>query len=204
MDNEYVLAGYLVASRAQRQDWQDAGLPSNDLVSMSECVVDLVPADPGGWDEWFADPASAEQARARAGELDLHVLAVGIAAADVPALLEDLAGGGCDQLAGCLPERLTRREPISDIGSGHILGFELVGYDTGRWHTWTCLGGLVDDVRQATGVRPQRWGLIQDEEQARGAAEWLTASKLGDPKVFLWVAAVLMDVRYGRNNARQE
>ncbi|GIH73388.1 hypothetical protein Mth01_56410 [Sphaerimonospora thailandensis] len=78
--------------------------------------------------------------------------------------------------------------------SGRRLGFELVGFDSGRWHTWTCLGGLVADVYRATGVQPGSWGLIQDEQEARRAPQWLTESGLGDPKVFLWAAALLTDV----------
>lgn len=204
MTIDYVLAGYLVASRAARQDWQDAGLASADLVSLSECIVDLVPADPTGWDGWFADPASAERARSHASRPGLHVLAVGIAADDVLALLADISDGGWDQAAGSLPERLTRREPLSTVSAGQPLGFELVGFDSGGWHTWTCLGGLVDDVRTATGVRPGKWGLIQAGQEARRAAEWLTASRLGDPKVFLWVPALLIEVGDAGNGARQE
>jgi hypothetical protein len=75
--------------------------------------------------------------------------------------------------------------------SGTPLGFELVGYDGGTWHSWSCLGGLVDDVREATGVVPGRHGLIEDEDAARAAARWLTGSGLGDPKVFDWAAAAL-------------
>ncbi|TQM80285.1 hypothetical protein FHX81_2613 [Saccharothrix saharensis] len=179
----HVLAGYRLASRDARQDWQDVGLPQGELVSLSGCVTTVVADD---WDEWFGDPTSAE--RARAGRSDLHVLEVGIAAQDVQPLPADVREGGWDVSAGSLPERLARAEPVT---ATDVLGFELVGYDSGTWHTWTCLGGLVDDVRRATGVRPGRWGLVQDESQARVAADWLTASGLGDPKVFLWVTARL-------------
>lgn len=187
---DYALAGYRVASRATRRDWQDISLPSTDLVSVSGCVVDLLGADPQGWDDWFGDPKSAEQARVQANWSGLHVLGVGIAMPDVPALSADIAEGGWEA-AGSLPARLARRESVP---AGQLLGFELVGYDCGLWHTWTCLGGLVRDVGHATGVRPGRWGLIQDERHARRAADWLTASALGDPKVFLWVAAMLVAV----------
>lgn len=178
----HVLAGYRVVSREGRRDWQDAGLPAGELVSMSGCVTTVV--TPNDWDEWFGDPGSAERAR-RDG---LHVLAVGMAAQDVPAVLEDVGGG--DVAVDGLPARLARAEAVP---GGEVLGFELVGYDSGIWHTWTCLGGLVRDVGEATGVRPGRWGLIQDEREARLAAEWLTASGLGDPKVFRWVAVKLVD-----------
>ncbi|MEQ4725375.1 hypothetical protein [Nonomuraea sp. B19D2] len=193
MESGYALAGYRVATRADRQDWQDVGLPGSGLVSLSGCVVDLVPVDPGGWDDWFAGPREAENARDRAGRPGLHVLGVGFAAADVPGLLADIADGGWDISAGSLPERLARHERFPYPG-GRRLGFELVGFDSGCWHTWTCLGGLVADVRRATGVQPGRWGLIQDEQDARRAAQWLTDSGLGDPKVFLWAAALLTDV----------
>ncbi|WP_202918681.1 hypothetical protein [Saccharothrix deserti] len=187
MTVDYVLAGYRVASRGSRQDWHDVGLAGAELVSMSGCIADLLTAAPDGWDEWFGDPVSAEEARA--GRDGLHVLGVGIAAQDVPALLADMNVEGREGNAGSLPERLARHEPFT---GGEPLGFELVGLDCGGWHTWTCLDGLVRDVREATGIRPGRWGLVQDEWEARAAAEWLTASGLGDPKVFLWVAAKLV------------
>jgi hypothetical protein len=193
MERGYVLAGYRVATRADRQDWQDVGLPCHGLVSLSDCVVDLVSVDPGGWDDWFASPQEAEIARERAGRPDLHVLEVGFATADVPGLLADIADGGWDVSAGSLPERLARRERFPCLDRQR-LGFELVGFDSGCWHTWTCLGGLVADVHRATGVQPGPWGLIQDEQDARRAAQWLTDSGLGDPKVFLWAAALLTDV----------
>ena len=190
VEQEYVLAGYRVATRADRQDWQDAGLPGRHLVSLSDCVADVVPVDPEGWDDWFATAPEAEAARARGGEPGLHVLAVGFAGVDVPGLLTDIADGGWDTAAGSLPNRLARQETFPPA---RRLGFELVGFDSGRWHTWTCLGGLVDDVFRATGVRPGQWGLIEGEQDARRAARWLTDSGLGDPKVFLWAAALLSE-----------
>ncbi|MFD1149097.1 hypothetical protein [Saccharothrix hoggarensis] len=182
----HALAGYRVVGRDARADWQDAGLPEGDLVSMSGCVTTVVPSTE--WDEWFGDRESA--AVARAGRDGLHVLAVGIDSRDVAAVLEDVADGGWDVAAGSLPERLARTEPLPD---GDVLGFELVGFDSGTWHTWTCLGGLVGDVGRATGIRPGRWGLVHDAHDARVAAEWLTASGSGDPKVFLWVAVKVVD-----------
>lgn len=193
MEPGYVLAGYRVATRANLHDWQDVSLPRAGLVSLSDCVVDLVPVDPSGWDDWFAGPQEAEIAREHADKPGLHVLGVGFAAADVPGLLVDIADGGWDSSAGSLPERLARRERFPGH-SGRRLGFELVGFDSGRWHTWTCLGGLVADVYRATGVQPGSWGLIHDERDARRAAQWLTESGLGEPKVTLWAAALFTDV----------
>ncbi|SEU40402.1 hypothetical protein [Nonomuraea wenchangensis] len=185
----YVLAGYRVATRAHFRDWQEQGLPGPHLLSLSDCVVDLVPVDPDGWDRWFASSQEAEIARDQAGRPELHVLGAGFAADDVPGLQDDMARDGWD---GSLPERLIRREEFPGAGERR-LGFELVGFDVAGWHTWTCIGGLVTDVHQATGIRPGPDGLIQDEQDARRAAQWLTDSGLGDPKVFLWAAALLTE-----------
>jgi hypothetical protein len=179
----HVLAGYLAATRAHLPDWADAGLPA-ELVSMSDCIADLAPGSPHDWEPWFADPAVAE----RAGGPEHHLIAVGIERDRVAALLADMADGGWDA-GSSVPARLAAHTPMPD---GHVLGHELVGFDSGRWHTWTCLGGLVGDVGSATDVRPGRWGLIQDARDAGRAADWLTQSNLGDPKVFLWVPALLL------------
>lgn len=171
---DFVFAGYRVM------------LPEDDLVSMSECMMDVVGADSFGWEMFFSDRASAEQACPDTG----HLFAVGFARDDVQALLADL--GKYEPLgAAGMPDRLRAAEPMPD---GEVLGCELVGWDSGPsvWHTWVCLGGLVDDVRAATGVVPGEHGLIQDVAQARLAARWLTESGLGDPKVFLWVPALLI------------
>ncbi|MFV2177991.1 hypothetical protein ACFHW2_31285 [Actinomadura sp. LOL_016] len=192
MESGYFLAGYRVATRPDRQDWQDTSLPATDLVSLSDCVVDLIPTKPDGWDDWFGTVHEAEAARKQAAEPGFHVLAVGIATADVPEVLTDVADSGWRTAADSFPEFLARRETFPHDG-GLRLGFEPVGFGHG-WHTWTCLGGLVGDVRRATGVRPGRWGLIQDERDARRAARRLTDSGLGDPKVFFWTAALLADL----------
>ncbi|MCP2168412.1 hypothetical protein LX83_005290 [Goodfellowiella coeruleoviolacea] len=190
------MGGYRVAPRVARPDWADAGLPPGELVSMSNCVVDLVPAGPEDWQFWFADPESAEQARARSGVPGAQVLVVGFSARDIPALVEDMAEAGWDELAGGVPERLARHQPVTDGRVGQVLGFELVGFDFGGWHTWICLGGLVSDVERATGVRPGRWGLIQDGDEARRAAAWLTESGNASPDVYFWSAALLASVAH--------
>ncbi|WP_410632577.1 hypothetical protein [Amycolatopsis sp. cmx-4-83] len=165
---EYVLAGY-------------AALPRSSTVSVSACLADLVPAEPD-WDDWFPDAAAA----ARTGHA---VYEIGFPAKDVPVLLAEFAAAG----AGGLPDRLARAEPPHHLGDGKLLGFEPVGFDCGLCHSWGCLGGLIDDVRRATGIRA-RDGLIEDEAAAVEAARWLTASGLGDPKVFFWTPAVLIGV----------
>lgn len=175
MIDDYVFAGHAATA---------AGA---DRLSVSDCLVDLVPAEPGG-DDWFGDFAAA----AARGET---VLTVGVPVEHVEPLLADLAAAGWVRGSGGLPDRLCHRLPVP---SGHVLGFEPIGFDDGTWHSWACLGGLVDDVRAATGIRPAGNGLIEAETDAREAARWLTASGLGDPKVFFWTPAVVLGTRVPR------
>ena len=168
-----VLAGHLAATRPPRPDWADSGVPDGELVTMSGCLADLRPPRPGHWTPWSDEPP-----------VDVrpphHALAVGLPDDYLAALRADS------------PEQLPPL-PDTPLPDWEPLGYELVGADTGVWHTWLCLGGLVDDVGAATGVRPGRRGLIEDEHDARCAADWLTASNLGDPKVFLWLPVLLLE-----------
>ncbi|WP_157432935.1 hypothetical protein [Actinomadura rifamycini] len=123
MDLDYVLAGYRVATRPDRRDWQDPGLPAAALVSLSDCVADLVSVAFDGRDGWFETVREAEAALARADEPGHHVLAVGFAAADVPELLTEISDGGGGAATGGVSEVLARREPFPHDGDLR-LGFE--------------------------------------------------------------------------------
>ncbi|MBB1153721.1 hypothetical protein [Amycolatopsis dendrobii] len=157
----FVSAGY----RAVRR--------TSELVSISECVAEVD-------DDWFRDLGLARQT-------GLHVLEVGFAPEEAAPIVREIVADGWDRETSVVVNRIEE----GTRPSGELLGFELVGYDGGLWHTWHCLGGLVDDVRAATGVVPGRCGLIEGAAAARRAARWLTESGLGDPKVFDWAAAAL-------------
>ncbi|WP_328442709.1 hypothetical protein [Amycolatopsis sp. NBC_00438] len=172
MIDDFVFAGHAaVAGGAQR-------------LSVSDCLADLVLSELGG-DDWFGDFATA----AARGET---VLTAGVPVEHVERVLADLAAAGRVRGSGGLPDRLGHRLPVP---RGRVLGFEPIGFDDGAGHSWACLGGLVDDVRAATGIRPAGNGLIEAETDAREAARWLTASGLGDPKVLFWTPAVVLGAR---------
>lgn len=147
---------------------------SGEFVSISECVAEVHE------DDWFRDLALARQT-------GFDVLEVGFAPEEAEPVVREILADGWSRETSVVAGRIEEGASTS----GELLGFELVGYDCGLWHTWRCLGGLVDDVRAATGVVPGRHGLIEDADAARQAARWLTESGLGDPKVFHWAAAGL-------------
>ncbi|MCG8918029.1 hypothetical protein L6E12_19800 [Actinokineospora sp. PR83] len=183
----YVLAGYVVADPVVGADWVDRALVGREITSVSNCLVDVRELD-----EWSASPVGAEVA----GELvrrypGTRVLAVGVADADVDGLVEDLDEACWDP---DLRDRLRRRAPFL---AGAPLGFEPVGPDGGSFHTWLCLGGLVDSARQVVGVEPGRHGLVQDEGRARAAAAHLTEAFPYEHEVARWFALVLAGVEPG-------
>ncbi|WP_370939075.1 hypothetical protein [Amycolatopsis sp. cg13] len=146
---------------------------TSEFVSISECVAEV-------HDDWFRDLAFARQT-------GLHVLEVGFRPDEAGPIVSEIIADGWNRETSVVVGRIAEGASTS----GELLGFELVGYDEGLWHTWRCLGGLVDDVRAATGIVPGRHGLIESEDAARQAARWLTESGLGDPKVFHWAAVGL-------------
>jgi hypothetical protein len=176
-DTEVVIDDYVFAGHA-------AVAAGAGPLSVSCCLADLVPAEPG-WDDW---DGGFDAAAAR-GET---VLTIGFPGEHAGRLLADLATAGRQGGSGGLPDRLGHHRPLPD---GQVLGFEPVGFDGGTCHSWGCLGGLVDDVGAATGIRPAGNGLIRDEPDAREATRWLTESGLGDPKVFFWTVAAVLGVR---------
>ncbi|WP_116198982.1 hypothetical protein [Amycolatopsis circi] len=147
---------------------------TSELVSISECVAEV-------HDDWFRDLALARQT-------GLHVLEVGFTPDEAEPIVREIIADGWNAETSVVVGRIEEGSSTS----GELLGFELVGYDGGLWHTWHCLGGLVEDVHAATGILPGRYGLIEDAAAAHQAARWLTESGLGDPKVFHWAAAALV------------
>lgn len=169
----FASAGFLVAPRFHRPDHLDAGLLPAEITTMSDCLVDPAPV-PGHWmgDPWFAD-AEAARALPADGRAVIEAAVPADLAADLRAEL-----GEWTSVTGFLA--------VGGPPSLEPLGFELVGFESGRWHSWLCLGGLVEDVDLSTGVRPGAHGLIASEGDARRGAEYLTASGLGEPKVYHW------------------
>ena len=171
-----VSAGYRVVERPF-----SIGPGRADLVSLSECVATVLEEE---WGDWFGDLG---RARRRAAESGLQVLEAGFAPEEAEPFLRDLLAEGYDRDTHAVAERLSAGTPVD----GTPLGYELLGYDCGTWHTWRCIGDLVEDVRAGTGVEPGAHGLIADPDAAHVAAGWLTRSELADPKVFDWAAVAL-------------
>ena len=61
---------------------------------------------------------------------------------------------------------------------GEVLGFEVLGYEWGGFHSWLCNGLEVDTYREFN-IRPNRHGFISDLEEAVKSAEYASREEVG-------------------------
>ncbi len=61
---------------------------------------------------------------------------------------------------------------------GRVLGFEILGYESGGFHSWLC-NSVEGDVFKALGVRPGDWGLVQGIDEARSCASYVSTEDVG-------------------------
>jgi hypothetical protein len=85
----------------------------------------------------------------------------------------------CD---GSLKAAVADRRPAL----GSIIGFDVLGYDTGRFHSWLC-HGLETEVEQKLAIRPGPDGLLPDLISARAVADY-TNGLGGEVEPVLWLA----------------
>jgi hypothetical protein len=67
---------------------------------------------------------------------------------------------------------------ISLEPGGEVLGFEVLGYEWGGFHSWLCNGLEVDSYREFN-VRPNSHGFISDLEDACKSAQYASREEVG-------------------------
>jgi hypothetical protein len=67
---------------------------------------------------------------------------------------------------------------------GVVLGFEMLAYEWGGFHSWLCNGLEVDSYREFN-TRPNRYGFISNLEDAVKSAEYASREDVG-PEPALW------------------
>ena len=61
---------------------------------------------------------------------------------------------------------------------GEVLGFEVLGYDWGAFHSWLCNGLELASYREFN-IRPNRYGFISNLEDAIKCAEYASRDEVG-------------------------
>ena len=70
-----------------------------------------------------------------------------------------------------------RRGLSLEVG-GEVLGFEVLGYEWGGFHSWLCNGLEVDSYREFN-IRPNGYGFISNLEDAVKSAEYASREEVG-------------------------
>ncbi|SNY48047.1 hypothetical protein [Paractinoplanes atraurantiacus] len=135
IDEPYVLAGFVVGSRwvPPAQPWTE-GLPT-EVVTASDCLAELLPFgdDPLAAPWHLSLDDAIDTARKAPGT---HVLAVSVPAADADVVAETIQEWIGDHPHPVLVN-LARRAVPPEVP---VLGFEVLGFDAGRFHSWLCYG----------------------------------------------------------------
>ena len=138
--------------------------------------------------------AAWEMARLAAPEGGLTVLELGLAAVDVPSLLEASAPPETAPGSARLGEpgvRVALRLNRSVLATGRALGFEPLCFNVALGCSWLC-NGLEVPVARELGIRPNSSGLLSDPEEARRAVAYISRDDVG-AEPGLWLPWLLLE-----------
>jgi hypothetical protein len=92
-----------------------------------------------------------------------------------------------------LAELIIEKRSLAE--GGHELGFEPLGFEATKFHSWLCHNAPVE-VNSRFGIRPNQLGLIDKFEDACRANEYLLATGAEPP---IWEPWLLLDYTLTRN-----
>ncbi|WP_146169457.1 hypothetical protein [Actinoplanes italicus] len=167
-DETYVPAAFVAAHRwLPPTSYRADGLPL-EVVSVSECLTDFHPHDRESaivapWHTSLDDAALAAGETCLAGPV--HILGMSLPGSDAAGLLT-------------LIERVfgQPRPILENLSSGVApsvaggLGFEVLGFDEGQFHSWLCYS-LHRDAVVELGISPGEHGLLGTLAEARLVAD---------------------------------
>ncbi|GHJ47699.1 hypothetical protein Cs7R123_50410 [Catellatospora sp. TT07R-123] len=186
-----MLVGYVAAFRWKppAAEWT-RHLPA-EVVSVSECLTDFLPQDQepfyAPWHQTWQEAAEAAgQALPEAGKA--HVLGMSVpesGAAELTVRTERWTGH---------PIQVNLAQPSSPPpGTDH--GFEVLGFEHGRFHSWLCYS-LHHQAFDRFGIRPNDRGLLATLAEARQVAEFANINRDmpdGTPLDVHWLPALVTE-----------
>ena len=124
----------------------------------------------------------------------VSVLELGLAAIDVPSLLD--ASAQPETAPGTAPlgepgVRVALRRDGSVLATGRALGFEALCFNVSLGCSWLC-NGLEVPVARELGIRPNSSGLLSDPEEARRAVAYISRDDVG-AEPGLWLPWLLLE-----------
>lgn len=191
-EETYVLAAFVAAFQwtPPAQDWTKHLAAT--IVTVGECLTNFLPDDQDALTEpWHCSLQDAIDAARHAPSAPetAHVLAMSVPTSGVPGLATTI-----DQWIGDYPHpirlNLTRGVPAP---TGKIQGFEVLGFEAGRFHTWLCYG-LHDQARDKLNIHANNRGLLVTLAEAQQVTEMANTNRGthdGTPEDVTWFPALI-------------
>ncbi|MEU8185432.1 hypothetical protein AB0B85_28080 [Micromonospora sp. NPDC049044] len=196
----YTLAGFVAGFRwmPARADWTADLSPA--VPTVSDCLVDLLPADQDiepwqqplfePWQRSFQQAANAVR-RAPSDPRTAHVLSMSVTttvATELATMIEEWIGD--------LPHpiRMNLAQPAA-APPGTILGFEVLGFIDGRFHSWLCYR-LDTQALDKLGIRPGHSALLTTLDDAQRVADMANnnhGTHDGTPQDITWFPALITE-----------
>ncbi|MFG3643001.1 hypothetical protein ACGF3C_22330 [Micromonospora sp. NPDC047762] len=196
----WILAGFVAGFpwNPAEQDWT-ADLP-RAVPTVSDCLADLFPAERGiePWLQPLIEPwyrslqQAADAVRHRPSDSrTAHVLSTSVTvtvATELAAMVE--------MWIGDLPHpiRTNLAQPVA-APPGRTLGFEVLGFDTGRFHSWLCYR-LDTQARDKLGIRTGDAALLTSLDDAQRVADMANnnhGTHDGTPEDVSWFPALITE-----------
>jgi hypothetical protein len=161
------------------------GLTAETLPAVTQWVTEQFNKNEIGWPNLFYRVNTAHQFKNQflPASQDLILIGLGLDPALVDEFLEKEKppeGIGADGVY----EALGQKQKLET--GGEFLGFDFLGFDTGSFHSWLC-NLSASEVYQATGIRPNDWGLFSKLEQAKALAEYANRPDASALEPAIWL-----------------
>jgi hypothetical protein len=223
--NEYIGVGYFITRVIQRPQGMSANLLPERIVTVSRCLVEMLPgawalrwtgysdrdrmecaakfgmsawdaqrfigwatdkfdSEEIGWPGVFVSPKlGAEAVRTFVGSRDdVIIVGMGLHNSLVKSLVSFAVPSSQEGATGIYSGAL-KSEPLE--AGGKALGFEVLGYDHGDFHSWLC-NYLPDPTDSELGIKPGAFGLIEQFEDAKTVADYAGRDDVGaEPGIWL-------------------
>ncbi|MGC4749185.1 hypothetical protein ACLQ28_26540 [Micromonospora sp. DT201] len=196
----YTLAGFVAGFRwiPAGQDWT-ADLP-RVVPTVSDCLADFLPADRDiePWQQPLFEPwhrsfrhAANAVGHAPSDSRTAHVLSMSVVATVATELATMI-----EKWIGDLPHpiRMNLAQPVA-TPPGTILGFEVLGFGTGRFHSWLCYR-LDTQTPDKLGIRPGSAALLTTLDDAQRVADLANDNRGthdGTPEDVTWFPALITE-----------
>ncbi|MEL7656573.1 MAG: hypothetical protein AAGU75_11770 [Bacillota bacterium] len=163
-----------------KQDIESAksiwGLSDNEFDELENWVTGRFDEGKFGWQYGFGDLIIARECCRRylKDTDDIYILGIGLSKKDASVFLD--REKPCKGIGSTLAYDVLQRNELIDTTG--FLGFDVLGYDIGSFHSYIC-NGLEDDFFEIFGIRPNQYGLYESYEGSKQAAEYLLDEKIG-------------------------